>query len=305
MKWKKEGLIFSPQKLGIKWIHSHAIQPTSIVLEDRITVYYGGRDNNGVSRIGSVDLNKNNPSEIINFSKDPILDIGEDGCFDENGVVPSAIVNKDGKIYLYYAGYQIGGKVRFTVLGGLAVSEDNGKSFKRCQRNPAFERTNEETLFRVPHSVIYEENKWKAWYGGGDHFLNGKDKTLPVYDIRYTESDTPKRFINSGSLVLTTSNDEYRIARPIIYKKSNNEFLLFYCYGSEDTVYKIGYAESNDCKNWIRKDKDFNLDISETGWDSEMIAYPNIFSLGNKLYMLYNGRSYGEEGFGLAEMLEF
>ena len=37
----------------------------------------------------------------------------------------------------------------------------------------------------------------------------------------------------------------------------------------------------------------------ETGWDSEMIAYPFVFDHKGNRYMLYNGNSYGKrvEGF--------
>ena len=65
--------------------------------------------------------------------------------------------------------------------------------------------------------------------------------------------------------------------------------------------YRIGYAESNDGIKWIRKDSLMKkFDISNDGWDSEMICYPFIFDHKGKRYMLYNGNGYGKTGFGLA-----
>ena len=65
------------------------------------------------------------------------------GTFGENGVVPTAIIKYKNKLFLHYAGYQFGQKVRFYVLGGLAISKDNGNSFIRYSNTPILERTDE------------------------------------------------------------------------------------------------------------------------------------------------------------------
>lgn len=303
MKWKKYDLVFDPSVLN--WSHDSALQPTPLVLSDRVRVFFGSRDSSGVSRIGFVDLNKDDPSEMLGFSKEPVLNIGRDGCFDDSGVVPSAVVELDGLIYLFYAGYQITTKVRFSVLGGVAVSKNNGLTFERIQEVPAFERNTNETLFRVPHSVLYDKGVWKAFYGGGSEFRVGKSKTLPVYDIRYTESDTPFKFDEQGQVLLTTDDDEYRLGRPYFFKKSEDEYLLFYGYSTEESPYLLGVAFSKDGINWERRDDELNLKMSKDGWDSQMIAYPSVVRLNDKIYMFYNGNEYGRFGFGLAELLSW
>ena len=263
------------------------------------------RDGAGVSRIGTVDLDKDSPTTVLAYSDRAVLDIGEAGCFDENGVVPSAVVLEAGRIYLYYAGYQLGTKVRFSVLGGLAISDDMGRSFRRWQRVPAFERTDTETLFRVPHSVIHSDGVWKAWYGGGDHFIEGAGKTLPVYNVRYTESDRPNCFDRPGQVFLETEGLEYRIGRPFLFSRSSDDHYLFYGYSTEQEPYKLGFARSSDLRNWTRHDKDIGLSVASSGWDSEMIAYPSVVEIAGKIFMFYNGRRYGEDGFGLAELIEW
>lgn len=303
MKWLKRGIIFSPQVFD--WSIDSALQPTPLVLEDRIRVFIGSRDANGVSRIGYVDLKKDNPVEVIDWSKSPVLDIGEDGCFDESGVVPSAVVTYGDLLYMYYAGYQLGSKVRFSVLGGLAISSDSGRTFKRVKRTPVFERNDVETLFRVPHSVFYENGVWKTWYGGGDRFVQGENKTLPIYDIRYAESSDPASFPDAGEVLLQTSGNEYRLGRPYFYKRSNSDFYLFYGYSSERAPYKLGFARSSDMKTWKRSDGDIGLSLPDSGWDSEMMAYPSVVTVSGKTYLFYNGNGYGREGFGLAELQEW
>ncbi len=64
--------------------------------------------------------------------------------------------------------------------------------------------------------------------------------------------------------------------------------------------YRIGYAESADGINWQRMDDAVGIDVSPTGWDSDMIEYPYVFDHGRRRYMLYNGDGYGKTGVGLA-----
>ncbi|MEO8211109.1 MAG: hypothetical protein ABI840_11175 [bacterium] len=70
--------------------------------------------------------------------------------------------------------------------------------------------------------------------------------------------------------------------------------------GFKSSKYRIGYAESLDGVRWKRKDEEVNLEVSNNGWDSEMICYPYVFHHEKSFYMLYNGNDYGKTGFGLA-----
>lgn len=298
MKWKKKGLIFKNEGLG-GWRDNSALQPTPLILEDKIRFYVGFRDVGGTSRIGYIDVNKEDPQQIIHISDEPVLDIGRQGAFDEFGVVPSAVIKVGDKIHMYYAGYQLGINVRFQVLSGLAISEDNGKSFKRYSEVPVFERTNQELLFRVPHSVIRDEGMFRFWYGGGSHFTVGKEKTLPIYDIRYLESHDGINIPNTGTTCIETNEDEYRLGRPYVVK-GRNGYHMFYGYSTEEKHYQLGYATSTDGKIWARKDNELGVGLSRSGWDSEMMAYPSIVQTQKSTFMFYNGNSYGHEGFGYA-----
>ncbi len=52
-----------------------------------------------------------------------------------------------------------------TIFSGFAISEDNGETFHRASNVPAMERTHNETLFRVVHTALYDDGKWKMYYG--------------------------------------------------------------------------------------------------------------------------------------------
>ena len=92
MQWERKGLIFGANKNNW-WMDNSALQPTPLVMGDTIRVFAGMRDKDGVSRVGYVDVDGNNPSNIIKVKETPCLDIGEPGCFDDNGVVPCALTS--------------------------------------------------------------------------------------------------------------------------------------------------------------------------------------------------------------------
>lgn len=304
MKWRKMGLIYCPSgKYG--WDKHSALQPTPIVLDNKIRVYVGFRDNEGIGRVGFVDLEANNPSRVLYVSKEPALDIGEDGAFDDNGVIPCAVIQRGDSLYLYYAGYQLVKKVKFLVFGGLAISDDGGFTFRRCSRVPIVDRTDDELYFRVIHSLIFENGLWRAWYGGGSEFTKEGDRVVPSYNVRYFESQDGVTFPKKGKVVLDfIYEDEYRIGRPQVVK-DGTMYRMFYGYATKSKGYRLGYAESRDGINWVRKDQEIGIDVSESGWDSKMIAYPSVVKYRDKVYMFYNGNDMGKTGFGYAELEEW
>jgi hypothetical protein len=302
MKWIKKGLIYCPDG-SMPWAKHSALQPTPLLREDgSIRVFAGFRDDNGVGRIGYVDLSANNPSEVIKVSPHPVLDVGLPGTFDDNGVIPCAIIARDEKLFLYYAGYELSQKVRFKGFSGLAVSVDGGETFTRYQNTPILDRTNSEFLFRAIHSIMFDDGVWKAWYGAGSEFVQGKTKTLPIYNIRYMESTDGVNFPTSGKLCLDTNEKEYRVGRPFVIK-TDSIYRMFFGFSTETIPYKLSYAESIDGLNWTRKDSEMQFDSNSiTDFDSEMSCYPSIVMYNKKIYMFYNGNDYGKKGFGYAQL---
>ncbi len=300
MRWNKKGLIFDPRG-KFPWAHNYALQPTPLLLNDEIIrIYSGFRDEKGVSRVGFVDVEAANPANIVGISPEPVLDIGIDGAFDENGVVPCAVIRHGERVYLYYAGYQLGYKVKFFVFGGLAISDDGGVTFTRYSRVPITDRTDAELFFRVIHSVIYEDNVFKAWYGAGYEFVTIDGKKYPKYNIRYMESPDGINFGTTFETAIDFANtDEYRVARPQVIKH-NGVYKMYYYIATISSGFVLGYAESTDGITWVRKDREIGIGRSDSGWDSAMIAYPSMLMHRDKVYMFYNGNNYGESGFGYA-----
>jgi hypothetical protein len=68
----------------------------------------------------------------------------------------------------------------------------------------------------------------------------------------------------------------------------------------KSSSYRLGYAESRDGIKWNRKDDQVGINVSPSGWDSEMIEYPFYYAQNDKEYLFYNGNGFGKTGFGYA-----
>jgi predicted GH43/DUF377 family glycosyl hydrolase len=300
MTWEKLGLVYVANGEQ-DWAISHAYIPTSIMLdEDRIRVYVAFLDNQKVGRIGFVDVAANNPLQILQVSQQPVLDIGEPGTFDDNGVTPICLLKHSGKLYLYYVGWQLGVKIRYTLLTGLAISEDGGESFQRYSRVPILERSDQELFVRTAAHVHRKDDRWKMWYIAGNKWIDVNGKQVPTYNMRYLESSNGNNWDKQGTVCLYLANeDEYGFGRPYVFKE-DGIYKMFYSIRYISKGYRLGYAESQDGKTWFRKDQQVGIDVSYSGWDSQMISMACIQKTKYGTYMFYNGNNYGETGFGVA-----
>lgn len=298
-QWEKLGLVFSPQGKN-QWDFNSALTPTPVVFSDKVRVYAGIRDQNGISRIGYVDLNPANPSDIINVSSKPVLDIGEPGSFDDNGIILGDIIQVGDQFRMYYVGFQLVEKVKFLAFTGLAVSVDEGETFTRQTTVPVLDRQENAQFFNAVHTVRFENGKFRFWLGAGSGFELINDIPYPSYNIKYTESDDGINFINKSKDCLNFSSaEEYRLGRPRVYCR-NSIYHMIFTWGNKKGNYQMGYATSTDGENWNRDDARLNFYPSEKGWDDKWVSYGALFDVNNNTYMVYNGNEMGKDGFGLA-----
>jgi predicted GH43/DUF377 family glycosyl hydrolase len=305
MKWRKLGLVYKSQK-NSQWNDNSALTPTAILLNrDVIRVYAGFRDPEGVSRIGYVDVDSKDPTRVIKTSNSPVLNIGENGMFDDNGVILGDVIDINGEIRMYYVGFQLVKGVKFLAYTGLAISSDLGETFTRVKNTPILDRADEALFIRAIHSVRFEDGVFKVWYAAGNGWEEIGGVKYPQYDINYVESADGITFPESGEKCMLNdpSNLEYRIGRPRVFKTSCN-YLMNFTYGTTDGRYKAGQATSLDGRTWIRDDTNLGIDLSLNGWDSLHLSYPSLVKSSNgEIYMFYNGNNMGADGFGVAQLV--
>jgi hypothetical protein len=299
MEWHKRGLIYGPDE-KMPWAQNSALTPTPILMGDVIRVYAGFRDGEGKSRIGYVDIDADDPSRVIAVSKNPVLDIGLPGMFDDNGVILGDVIKVGEAWSMYYIGFQLVKGVKFLAFTGLALSKD-GEQFTRVQKVPILDRSDEGVYIRAIHTVLSDDDRWKAWYAAGSGWSLIDGIPYPQYEIKYIESKDGLSFEGVGKACVKPSGNEYRIGRPRVFKQ-DGLYHMFYTKGTLSKEYLPGYAQSPDGIRWVRKDEEVGLTLSGDGWDCRNICYPTILKYKGKVYLFYNGNDMGRSGFGYAEL---
>jgi hypothetical protein len=295
--WIKQGLIFSPEG-NSDWLFSHAGLPVADRIEDGYRIYFSSRDQHGRAQIGYFETDLHSPDKVLRVSDKPLIRLGRLGAFDDSGVTTSWIVNHDRKKYLYYSGWSLGVTVPFYFFVGLAISEDGGQTYRRVSRAPILERNAIDPYLTASPCVLVEGGKWRMWYVSGTGWEMRDDRPRHYYHIKYAESDDGIHWRREGVVCIDfQAPEEYAIARPCVVKQGD-VYKMWYSFRGSN--YRIGYAESGDGIEWIRKDPESGIDVSESGWDSEMIEYSYVFEHEGEHYMLFNGNGYGKTGIGLA-----
>ncbi|MCW1147854.1 hypothetical protein [Flavobacterium lacisediminis] len=303
--WIKKGNIYNVNG-QFDWNKSHAQVPVVDLLEDRIRVYYSTRDVSGRSNVSYIEVEKNNPKKIIYEHTAPLFELGNLGSFDDSGIMPSSIITVGNKKYLYYIGWTTRGTVPFQNAVGLAISDDGGKVFKKLSEGPIISVNFIEPYFSGTSFVTLEDDTFKMWYLSCIKWERFDGKPEPVYNIKYAESLDGITWNQTGKVAIELNDDEGGLVSAAVIKEDGKYKMWFGKRKKSDyrnnitNSYKIGYAESLNGKDWVRKDDKAGIDISSEGWDSEMISYPYVFKNDNNLIMLYNGNGFGKTGFGYA-----
>ena len=304
MMWEKKGKIYCPQGEH-EWDINTFMTPHAMRIEPGVIRIWGGvRDAQGVSRIKYIDVEESNPSNVLYVSEKPALDIGRDGCFDDNGVILGDIIPVNNQLYLYYVGFQHVQKVKFYAFSGLAISDDSGKTFHRYSEVPVLDRSPQGRFGRCIHTVLHEQDLFRCYYAVIDGWKYINDTPYPIYNIWYTESKDGIHFSREDDrLCVDVTGDEYRIGRPKVYPAENG-YEMYYTRDLVSKDYIVGYARYADGINWSRRDQEAGLCRSDSGWDSEMACYPVKLKTDNSTWLFYNGKGMGKTGVGYAELTE-
>lgn len=318
MKWKKHGKIFSPSEFTLpNNCKSFAQSPQALVFENFVRIYFSTRsqDPNGkfVSHIAFVDMNKS-LTAILGVSKEPVIELGGLGCFDEHGIFPMNVLKHKDLVYGYTCGWSRRVSVSVETSIGLAISKDNGVTFSRQGDGPILSSSLNEPFLVGDAFVKNFGGLFHMWYIFGVGWRSFSEKHPPdrIYKIGHTTSRDGISWTKSEEgrqVVSDLLGAEESQALPTVVEH-NGKYHMFFCYRHSSDFrknklrgYRIGYAYSEDLDSWKRDDVEGGVYLSESGWDSEMMCYPNVFKCDDKIYLLYNGNEFGREGFGVASLI--
>jgi hypothetical protein len=298
MSWRKLGVLLAPP-LGPDWSVTHAAVPAALVSGDRADLYVATRDRSGRSWIAraEVDLGGDRP-RVAAIDRQPVLAPGALGAFDDAGVTPSCVVRRGDLVHLYYTGWSRAVSVPFQLAIGLAVSRGGGR-FERVSQAPVLGRTRTDPFMTASPDVHADgSGGWRMWYVSCVGWTRAGGDVRHLYHLRHATSADGVAWETGGRVCVDFADaHEYAFSRPCVVAGEAGYEMWFSVRGA---AYRLGYARSADGLRWDRRDGEAGLVASESGWDAEMIAYPQVIAHGGRRLMLYNGNGYGATGVGSA-----
>ncbi len=297
--WRKVGRVFAPPEGEF----SHGSHPCAVHVEgDRFVVAFTRRDSRQRSQIFLSHAVVAGGRLALEGEPRLALRHGEPGYFDCDGVISVCFVECDGRIYLYYVGWQNLPDTLWICDTGRAILDPARLELTREFPGPVLGRDKDNPLFAAATAFHVSDGKWRTWYNSGIKWEKVDGGWKHHYGIHYAESDDGIDWVTYPGLCLPFADEyEYAFGRPSVYRGGDTYFMWFAHRATRDIgAYRIGFASSQDGRKWVRNDAISGIDVSAEGWDSEMICYPCVFEHHGTLYMLYNGNDYGRTGFGLA-----
>ncbi len=307
MTWNKLGLILSLPDSEER-ASRHMQGPVAVAMGDRIRIFFAARNREGKSYPARLDVALDDPTRVIDLHTRSILEPAPTGAFDDDGAMPACAIWHGQDLWMYYSGWNRRVTVPYHNTTGLAISQDLGLSFKRAFEGPLLDRTPLEPWMAVTPWVMRDGARWRMWYVSGLGWLmplKASERAEAIYTLRYAESPDGIDWRRDARDIVERRHDGEAIARPCVVKHEGAYHMWYSFRDSEDFrdgagSYRIGYAQSADGRTWRRADALAGIDVSDQGWDSHMMCYPYVVRVGDRLYMFYNGNSFGQSGIGCA-----
>jgi hypothetical protein len=303
IEWKKMGRIFVPSGEG--FFKTHAARPVPCQLSDDVLrIFFSSRDHDDRMLPTFIDVEADNPGNILHVAEQPLVGLGDPGTFDDSGVTLGSIIVRDGDASLYYTGWKRRrSSVSFELSIGMLRWDREQDSYQRAFAGPILGQDKNHPLLTAGPFVVSEDGGYRMWYCSGTDWKFPQNIPEPIYTVFYAESSDGINWNPRNNPVIDFKYDGEVISAPWVLRV-NGKYCMWYSTRGHETKqaknYRIGYAESADGISWIRRDELAGITCSESGWDSEMICYPSFHAFKDKIYMLYSGNSVGKGGIGYA-----
>lgn len=298
--WKKLGQLYVPSMSGRHpKLISHAANPLPVHIAGNIyRIFFSARDQQNRSSVGAVDVDILQ-HKVITEHHSPFFEHGPEASFYSNGVSIGNCYEANGVRYMLFMGWQspLGGHWRgdigrLIVTPGLCLQLEDDKPFMGS-----------DSIDPISLSYPWVQERplggFDMWYGSTLAWDTGNGEMLHV--IQHAASNDGNNWSRTGLAVPYRIGFAQAFSRPTVVLNNSGDFEMWFSLRSgAGEKYRIGYARSVDGKNWTLDLDSVGIDVSLSGWDSEMIEYPFVFDHKGARYMLYNGNGYGKTGFGLA-----
>ena len=298
--WEKLGHLFDPTAAAQHpKLASHAANPLALHLEgDVYRVFYSGRDALKRSSVGGVDIDLKT-REIVGTHAAPFFTHGPAGSFYADGVSIGNCYSVGSETYMLFMAWQVSGhehwrgeigRLRLTAQMGLELA--NNTPFMALS-------TADPISLSYPWVRQVPQGGYEMWYGSTLRWDAGNGEMEHV--LNHATSNDGQIWQTKGQQVPSLIGVAQAFSRPTVAAHPDGGLEMWFSYrGKPNKSYRIGYARSENGRDWRLALDMAGIDVSPRGWDSQMLEYPFVLDHAGERYMLYNGNGYGESGFGLA-----
>lgn len=302
LRWQKRGRIFVPN--GDGYLRSHAARPVPMKLNEKvIRVFFSSRDGDDRMLPTYIDVDIDDPSKVLRVNHDPLIHLGRPGTFDDSGVTLASMVEHNGGVYFYYTGWKRRRiNVSFELSIGLLRMNADG-TLDRVFEGPLLAQDRHHPFLVAGPFVLRVDGAFRMWYCSGTEWITASRAPEPLYRVCCADSTDGVSWTPRIDPVIDYKYAGEVISAPWVVETTTGYSMWYSTRGTvtrDAKNYLIGYAESADGLSWTRRDEIAGIELSEQGWDSEMICYPALFQHQDRMYMFYSGNGVGRGGLGYA-----
>jgi hypothetical protein len=300
--WQKLGLVYAVRSdHAHPKLLSHAANPLPVQLEGNIyRVFFNSRDYQNRSSIGAVDIDMNS-LEVVRDHFSPFFEHGPAGSFFAEGVSLGNAYYDRGTCYITFMGWQQPTHDHWRgTLGRLILTHDF--RLEPTSTQPFFDVDSTDPIsMSYPWVQARASGGFDMWYGSTLTWRAANGEMIHV--LHHAYSADGDHWQRNGLAVPYQLGKAQAFSRPSVLRNDDGSMEMWFSYrGGGGDTYRIGHATSQTGLNWILDLEESGIDISDQGWDSEMIAYPFVLTYSGARYMFYNGNGFGRSGFGVAVM---
>lgn len=298
MKVRRLGRVWSADD-GPAWMASHAAYPTPVAISsERIRVFFNTRDGEGRGQLAWVDVDARDPRRVLDVCDAPGLPLADTGTFDDRGISNGSVHRIDGRLWLYYMGWNKAADVPFRNAIGLAVSEDSdGNAFRRRFEGPLIDRSRFDAFtLSYPFVVPGQQGQpWRMYYGTSR--AGGVDESKMEHVLTDAVSSDGEDWRPTGRDLIGLEPGDYGLSRPWLATLSGVSSML---YSIRRQRYTIGLSQLDEASGeWRRVDSDV-MGPGADDWETEASCYPAVIDVPAGRFLFYCGNGYGRTGFGVA-----
>lgn len=298
MRWRKLGRLYAAREAIHPKLASHAANPLPVRLAgDLYRVFYSGRDDANRSSIGAVDIDLGRRS-VVRVHDRPLLEHGPAGSFYSHGVSIGNCYEANGQRYMLFMGWQRPPGAHWRGdIGRLIVDRD--LSLRPEPGAPLLGTSEVDPVsLSYPWALRGDDGRYRMWYGSTLAWDAGNGEMLHV--IHVADSPDGDQWTRRGMALPYELGRAQAFSHPSVLARRDGGHDMWFSYRGVGATYRIGYASCEAGGPWRLRLDEAGIDVSPSGWDSEMVEYPFVFDHEGERFMLYNGDGFGRSGFGLA-----